>query len=43
VRPESVEPWGSGERFKAESARMVVVVDQDVDGANAVASEIMAS
>ncbi len=27
-------------RFKAEGARTVVVVDQDVDGANAVASEI---
>ncbi len=27
-------------RFKAEGARMVVVVDQDVEGANAVASEI---
>ena len=27
-------------RFKAEGARMVVVVDQDVSGANAVASEI---
>ena len=27
-------------RFKAEGARMVVVVDQDLEGANAVASEI---
>ena len=27
-------------RFKAEGARTVVVVDQDVSGANAVASEI---
>ncbi len=27
-------------RFKAEGARMVVVVDQDLDGANVVASEI---